>query len=167
MAGHIAGVAELMLSGLHHKRHQDGRNTRGADFAHGHRTGAADHHVALKIGLIHVMDEFHHFGLNTQLVVARLDGLDVALARLMQNARTLVFVKQRKRLGHRFVQHLGAETAAEHEQLHRAGTAAQALFRSWQRFDLRAHGVARDAALFVGGAAGAAGKTAGNELGLI
>ena len=67
--------------------------------------------------------------LNTHCGVIGFQGLNVLFASLVDDLRLLVFGQQGQSLGNHFIQHLGAETAADDQQAQRAGPFGKALGR--------------------------------------
>ena len=100
---HIAGVTELMFGGLCHERYQNGSSARRTEFRHGRRARPADHKVAFRIGLGHILDKGNNLSFNPGIGIAFFDFFHRARTALMKYLRTVFRVKKRKRLRHRLI----------------------------------------------------------------
>jgi hypothetical protein len=113
-------------------RNHEAGHTGGGKLGHGHGAGAADHQIGLRVGGGHVIDEAKRLGGHAGLLVGTLQSLDMALAALMRDLRPILRRKHREGARHHIVERLGAQAAADHQQLQGAGAVSVATCRIGQ-----------------------------------
>ena len=101
------------------ERHKQCRRAHSGTFGHGAGTGPADDQIGVGKGLGRVVDEGRQLGLHAGVGVVGAQGVDLLGAALVRDLRALFHRQQGQRLRHDLVQRLGAQAAADHQQLQR------------------------------------------------